>query len=83
MSCQRATSESSRIFDHVCHPINCGVDSCEDSSSYTENRAVIRIDFSKVDASNYNHNGNVIDTGANIPFSKLTKNGSSIRVIVF
>ena len=53
-------------------PINFGVDSCEDS--YIEDWAVIEIDSSNVDASNHNHNGNVTDFDARIPFSKLTKN---------
>ncbi len=63
-----ATSES-RILGHVIlsPPIRVG----SSSENYTEDWAVIEIDASKVNASNFN--GNAIDLGARIPVGEFTR----------
>ncbi|KAL6303779.1 hypothetical protein BKA93DRAFT_898944 [Sparassis latifolia] len=65
-----ATPES-RVLGHVIlsPPINVGVGSS--SEGYTEDWAVIEIDASKVDASNFN--GNAIDLGSRIPADEFTR----------
>ncbi|KAG8733123.1 hypothetical protein FRC10_000413 [Ceratobasidium sp. 414] len=66
VSTRWATPES-RVLGHVIlsPPINIGVG----SEGYTEDWAVIEIDASKVDASNFN--GNAIDLGTRISIGKL------------
>ena len=68
VSTRLATPES-RILGHVVlsPPIKFGVGSS--SEGYTEDWAVIEIDTSKVDMSNFR--GNAIDMGANVPFTEL------------
>ena len=68
VSTRWATPES-RILGHVIlsPPINVGVG----SEGYTEDWAVIEIDVSKVDESNFN--GNAIDLGTQISFYELTR----------
>ncbi|KAI0250101.1 hypothetical protein BJV78DRAFT_1222725 [Lactifluus subvellereus] len=63
-----ATTES-RVFGHVIlsPPINAGVG----SEAYTEDWATIKVDSSKVDASNFK--GKAIDLGTRIPPYKLTR----------
>ncbi|KAG8947964.1 hypothetical protein FRC04_010161 [Tulasnella sp. 424] len=65
-----ATPES-RILGHVVlsPPINVGVGST--SEGYTEDWAVIEIDDSKVDATNFN--GNAIDLGTRIPIPEFIR----------
>ncbi|GBE84426.1 predicted protein [Sparassis crispa] len=70
VSTRWATPES-RVLGHVIlsPPINVGVGSSSDEG-YTEDWAVIEIDASKVDASNFN--GNAIDLGTRIPADEFT-----------
>ncbi|KZT04518.1 uncharacterized protein LAESUDRAFT_298724 [Laetiporus sulphureus 93-53] len=65
-----ATPES-RVLGHVIlsPPINVGIDSS--GEGYTEDWAVIEIDASKVDASNFD--GNAIDLGTRIPVYEFAR----------
>jgi hypothetical protein len=64
------TTPETRILGHIIlsPPISVGVGS---SGSYTEDWAVIEVDTSKVDTSNFG--GNAIDLGTRIPFVKFIR----------
>ncbi|KAH8111889.1 hypothetical protein DFH11DRAFT_1512491 [Phellopilus nigrolimitatus] len=69
MSTHWAAPES-RVLGHVVLSPPISVGSSSKGEGYTEDWAVIEIDASKIDASNFS--GNVIDLGTRIPLDKFT-----------
>ncbi|KAH8111892.1 hypothetical protein DFH11DRAFT_1707064, partial [Phellopilus nigrolimitatus] len=66
----RWAAPESRVLGHVVLSPPISVGSSSEGEGYTEDWAVIEIDTSKVDASNFS--GNAIDLGTRIPLDKFT-----------